>query len=618
MLHLRPRLTSQLGTFACCALLMGELSGGKLPLQNKATRSVAGAAEPQVTFNRDIAPIIFQSCATCHRPGEAGPFSLLTYSDVKKHAHQIVEVTRLRIMPPWLPEPQELKFADEMRLSEQEIDLIRKWVDQGAVEGSAADLPPQPKFAEGWRLGTPDLILKANKPLVLPPQGTDTYWNFVLHVPIEETRWVKAVEIRPGEKRYVHHANILIDRSGSARRHETEPGAGFAGMEIRLESQVFDPDSHLLFWKPGTVPHEEPDGMAFRLDKGTDLILNTHLQPSGKPEVIQPSVGLYFTPLPATKFPMLLQLENDSKLDIPPGDKEFIVTDEFTLPVDVNLLAIYPHAHYLGKDIQAFARLPDGTRKTLIHIPQWNLNWQAVYRYAQPVMLPKGSTVGMRYVYDNSEENPQNPNHPPARVLAGNRSSDEMCHLWLQVLPVNFDPAQGDPRMLLQEALARHNTIKNPGDFEAHYNLAAMLQAKGKLEDAVAEYQDALRLRPEDAVANNALGAALLAEGRPSQAVPYLSAALKSRPDYFDAHYNLGSALAMQNDFEGAAQQFRLALQGQPDDADAEADLGSALAEMGRLAEARLHLERALQLNPNHSLARENLEEVQRETIGIR
>ncbi len=152
-----------------------------------------------VTFNRDIAPIIFHSCSTCHRPGEAAPFSLLAYSDVKRHARQIVEVTRSRAMPPWLPEPQKLKFTDELRLSEAEIDLLARWVEQGAVEGDASDLPPQPKFVEGWRLGKPDLILTATKPLTLPPQGTDTYWNFIFPVPIQETKWVKAVEIRPGD-----------------------------------------------------------------------------------------------------------------------------------------------------------------------------------------------------------------------------------------------------------------------------------------------------------------------------------------------------------------------------------------------------------------------------------
>jgi Flp pilus assembly protein TadD/mono/diheme cytochrome c family protein len=620
MLHLRPGVIGGLRALTGSLMVLAgigsveNLAARPNPRQN----SPVAAAAQDVTYNRDIAPIIFRSCAACHRPGEAAPFSLLTYSDAKRHAQQIVDVTHTRSMPPWLPEPQELKFADELRLSDAEIDLIRRWAEQDAVEGNPSDLPPPPKFVEGWRLGEPDLVLNAEKPLTLPPQGTDTYWNFIFTVPIKETRWVKAVEIRPGDKRYVHHANILLDRAASSRQREAEPGTGFGGMEIRLESQVFDPDSHLLFWKPGTVPYVEPDGMALRLDPGTDLILNTHLQPSGKPEVIQPSIGLYFTPHAATKLPMLLQLENDDALDIPAGKKDFVVADEFTMPIDVELIAIYPHAHYLGKDIQASVVLPNGSKKSLIHIPQWNLNWQAVYRYVDPVLLPKGSVVSLRYVYDNSEDNPLNPNHPPARVVAGNRSSDEMCHLWLQVLPVNFDPAQGDPRMALQEALARHTIDKNPGDFEAHYNLAAMLQAKDKddkdkLDAAIAEYEVAVRLRPEDATANNALGAALVAAGRAEQGIPYLRTALKSRSNYFDAHYNLGFALASLNDFAGAAQEFAFAVRLRPQDANAEANLGSALAEMGEFVEAKLHFERALQIDPNQPLAKENLEALQKE-----
>ena len=581
-----------------------------------ASLRVAQDSKPvqSVTFNRDIAPIIFHSCSTCHRPGEAAPFSLLTYTDVKKHARQIAEVTRSRVMPPWLPEPQELTLADELRLRDEEIDVIARWVEQGAVEGNPKDLPPQPKFVEGWRLGKPDLILTATKPITLPPQGTDTYWNFIFPVPIQETKWVKAVEIRPGDKRYVHHANILVDREEASRRREAEPGAGFGGMEIRIESQVFDPDSHLLFWKPGTVPYVEPEGMELRLDKGTDLVLNTHLQPSGKPEVIQPSIGLYFSSRPATKLPMLLQLENDVKLDIPAGEKNFLVTDDFILPVDVDLMAIYPHAHYLGKDIQAFATLPGGKRETLIHIPQWNLNWQAVYRYAEPVRLPKGTTVSLRYTYDNSDQNPLNPNRPPMRVRGGNRSSDEMCHLWLQMLPVNFDAAKGDPRMALQEALARHNVEKNPGDFEARYNLGSMLQARDDLDGAIREYKQAVRLRPDDATANNALGAALVAQGNPALATEFLRKAIQLRTDYFDAHYNLAFALAGQDDFAGAAKEFQLALRIRPDDAGAEANLGVALAQMGRFQEAKAHLQRALKIDPEQPVAKENLEALKRET----
>jgi tetratricopeptide (TPR) repeat protein/mono/diheme cytochrome c family protein len=565
----------------------------------------------QVTFNRDIAPIVFHYCVSCHRPGEAGPFPLLTYEDVKKRGHQIAAVTQTRFMPPWLPEPQTLKFADERILSDQQIALIQKWVDEGMPQGNPADLPPKPQFVQGWQLGKPDLIVKAAKPFLLPASGIDTYWNFVLPIPVNETRWVKAVEIRPGDKRLVHHANILVDRLELSRKLETEPGAGFGGMEIRIESELFDPDSHFLFWKPGTVPYVEPDGMALRIDKGTDFLLNTHLQPSGKAEPIQPSIGIYFTDKPATERPMLLQLECDNQLDIPPGDANFVVKDDFALPVDVDLLAIYPHAHYLGKDLEATATLPDGSKQMLIHIKHWDLNWQAVYRYETPVPLPKGTVISMRYVYDNSSNNTANPNRPPQRVKAGNRSTDEMSHLWLQVLPKNLPDSNRDARMLLQEALAQHRVDRDPGDFEWRYNLGAMLQARGDVRGAEAQYQVALQLRPGDATVNNALAGALLASGRVDEAVPHLTAALQARPDYFDAHYNLGQALAAQGNFNGAAEQFGDAVRENPQDADAEANLGSALAQLGELREAKTHFERALQLNPGHSLARENLQTVE-------
>jgi Flp pilus assembly protein TadD/mono/diheme cytochrome c family protein len=564
-----------------------------------------------VTFDRDIAPIVFHYCASCHRPGEAGPFPLLTYEDVRKHGRQIAAVTQTRFMPPWLPEPQPLKFADERRLSGEQIALIQKWVEEGMPQGKLADLPSRPQFVAGWQLGRPDLIVKAAQPFMLPATGIDTYWNFVLPIPVSETRWVKAVEIRPGDKRLVHHANVLVDRLELSRKLEKEPGAGFGGMEIRIESELFDPDSHFLFWKPGTVPYVEPDGMALRIDKGTDLVLNTHLQPSGKAEPIQPSIGIYFTDKPATEHPMLLQLECDNQLDIPPGNASFVVKDDFTLPVDVDVLAIYPHAHYLGKDLEATATLPDGTKETLIHIKHWDLNWQAVYRYENPVPLPKGTVISMRYVYDNSSDNTANPNHPPKRVRAGNRSSDEMSHLWLQVLPKNLPDSNRDPRMALQEAMAQHRVDRDPADFEWRYNLGAMLQARGDVRGAETQYQAALQLRPGDATVNNALAGALLASGRVDEAVAHLTAALKARPDYFDAHYNLGQALASQGNFNGAAEQFRDAAQENPQDADAEANLGSALAQLGQLQEAKTHFERALQLNPDHALARENLQTVE-------
>ncbi len=565
----------------------------------------------EVTFNRDIAPIIYQNCSACHRPGESGPFPLLTYADVKRHATQIAHVTRIGFMPPWLPVPGDYKFADERRLSPKEIATIAKWVEQGEVEGDPKELPPVPQFPVGWQLGQPDMVLKALKPYLLAASGGDQYWNFVLPAPVDRTRWVKAVEIRPADKRLVHHANLLVDTTESARHMEAEKGSGFGGMEISLESKVFDPDSHFLFWKPGSFPYVEPEGMAWKLDPGTDLVLNVHLQPSGKPETIQPSVGLYFTDKPATQHPMLLQIQNDRALDIPAGDAHFVVASDFTLPVDVDVLAIYPHAHYLGTDLLATATLPDGTKKTLIHIPHWDLKWQAVFRYAEPVSLPKGTTVAMHYVYDNSEDNVANPNVPPKRVTAGNAATDEMAHLWLQVLPKNYNPADGDPRRLLMEAMARRTLQNDPADFASHYNLAAMLQAKGDLAGALQEYELAVKYRPKQPVANNALGGALMAMDRPSEAIPYFRNAIASRGDYFDAHYNLALALHATGDLAGTIEELTRAVALAPQDASAHANLGAVLLESGRVAEAQAELKKALKIDPNHELARENLALIQ-------
>jgi len=426
------------------AIAFAAVAARQAETASKAPSHLADS-KTQVTFNRDVAPIIFHNCSECHHPGEAGLFSLLSYADVKSHGRQIAFVTRKRIMPPWLPDPGETGFTDELRLSEEQIATIQRWVDQGEMEGNPADLPPKPKYAAGWQLGKPDVIVRAEKPYLLPASGSDSYWNFVFRTPVHHTSWLKAIEIRPGDKRLVHPANVLVDREETGRRLEKEPGAGFGGMELIIESEAFDPDSHFLFWKPGSPTYVEPDGMALRLDKTRDLILKAHFQPSGKPELMQPTLGLYFTDKPATIHPILLQLENDRMLDIPPGDKNFLVSDDFVLPVEASVLAIYPHAHYLGKDLLALATFPDGSKRTLIHISNWDLNWQAVYRYAKPVDLPEGTKISMRFTYDNSIENIRNPNQPPKRAVAGNRGVDEMAHLWLQILPRESPGATSDP-----------------------------------------------------------------------------------------------------------------------------------------------------------------------------
>lgn len=587
--------------------LLGALS---LALVLGASAHRRSTSPPPVTFNRDIAPIVFQYCSPCHRPGETAPFSLLNYQDTAKFAAQIAVITRRRIMPPWLPAPSDLKFSGELRLSDEQIALFQAWADEGLPEGDPRDLPSPPQFTPGWQLGKPDVVLRARKPYQLSARGADNYWNFIFPTDFKTTRWVRAIEIRPGEKRVVHHANILIDRLHSSRTQEKHPGDGFPGMELRIESESFDPDSHIFFWKPGSLPHVEPEGLALRLDPGDDLVLNTHLQPSGKLETIEPSIGIYFTDKPATQFPMLLELQNDKALDIPPDDANFEVTEDFLLPTEIALLAIYPHAHYLGKDLLVVARLPDGSSKTLIHIARWDLNWQAVFYYDSAVILPAETRISMRYIYDNSAANTANPFHPPQRVQGGNRSTDEMAHLWLQVLPHGDAVRPDQARLMLEEALSRHDVSRDPGDFTAQYNLAAMLQARSDFAEALPHFQAAVELRPTDAIANNALAACLLALGNPSAALPPLLLAIQNKPDYFSARYNLGNAYASVGKFDEAVVQFAEAVRLHPSDSMAEANLGAALAESGQLSDAEAHLERALKLNPRNSVALDDLEEV--------
>jgi len=614
-----------------------------LPLAVLTVAAWPGNAE-EVTFYKQIAPVVYRSCAPCHRPGEAGPFSLLSYDDVKRRAMQIAAVTKRRYMPPWLPEAGHGDFQDEPRLSDSQIRMIDQWVQEGAPAGNPADAAAPPKFTPGWQLGTPDLVVQARRPYSLRADGPDEYWNFVLPLKLAGTRWVKAIEIRPGNARAVHHANVLIDRTRSARMEEKTPGAGFGGMDLNIEADTFDPDSHFLFWKPGGIPWEEPEGMAWRADSSTDLVLNVHMQPTGKPEMVQPSVGLYFTDRPGTKLPMLVQLEHDGALDIPAGARDFAVSDDFTVPMDMDVLAVYPHAHYLGHVLEGYASLPDGSRKWLIRIPDWDVNWQAVYRYTTPVFLPKGSVVSMRFHYDNSDGNPRNPNHPAKRVRGGNQATDEMGHLWLQVLPRDAD----DRRKELQAAIMRHRLDKYPGDFSAHFNLGALELAQGNAAEATAHLRAAVEARPEQPVALNTLGAALLTAGNAGEAIGMFERALRTNPQYTNARYNLANALAERQQWERAATQFRQVLRESPndagavehlgevlrlwgndmaaagrledavthyrdslgyrrDDAELHSDLGTVLAKQGRFREAVPEFETAVRLDPKLETAKHNL-----------
>jgi Flp pilus assembly protein TadD len=437
---------------------------------------------------------------------------------------------------------------------------------------------------------------------------------------------------------------MLIDRSRSAARGGESPD-GFAGMDLSNESGTFDSNSHFLFWKPGGTPWVEPAGMAWRADPGTNVVLNVHMRTTGKPELVQPSIGLYFTGERATKYPMLLPLEHDGTLDIPPGDADFPVSDDFVTPMDMDVLAVYPHAHYLGHVLEGYATLPDGTRTWLVRIPDWDPSWQAVYRYTVPVFLPKGTVVSMRYHYDNSAANVRNPNQPPQRVHHGNQATDEMAQLSLQVLPRGAQ----DRRTELQEAIMLHRLEKYPGDFTSQYNLGTLMLERGRNADAVRYLRGAVAARPDHPVALNALGAALVSAGNANDAAGFFERALQANPRYTTARYNLATALVKQQRWEPAAAEFRKVLADNPDDSRARqrlgevlrllgyqsalkgsldeaaahwreslqfrqddavlhSDLGTVLARLGRIREAVPEFEAALRLDPKLEAARHNLQ----------
>ena len=588
----------------------------------------------EVTFTEHVAPIIFDRCSRCHRPHESAPFSLLTYDDVKKRAQQIAQVTRDRFMPPWLPEPGEAELVGEgIRLTDEQIDTFRLWVKHGAVEGDPAALPPRPEWTDGWQLGEPDLVVQAPRPFTLAADGSDVFRNFVIPIPADRTRFVRAVELRPGNKRVVHHAIIRIDRTASSRqRAEEDPEPGFAGMDM---GNAVAPDGQFLGWTPGRAPFAGSDDTAWRLDRETDLVLQLHLLPTGKPETIQPTVGFFFAEKPPRLRPSILTLDS-RKIDIPPGVEDYSIRDDFLLPVSVDVLGLYPHAHYLGKTMDVTATLPDGTVRTLLRINDWDFNWQDEYRYAQPVRIPAGSTISMRYTYDNSEANERNPNHPPIRVVSGNASTDEMGTLTIQVLPGN-----AEERSRLEAAQSRHTLTKEPDDYpsrnnlgnallalgqvdaaiselrraselrpdldDAHYNLGTALAAQGKHREAAECYREALRINPTFAAAENNLGNSLAALGQLDEAIAHYRAALRSRSDFDDAHYNLANAFLTRNRTAEAIAGYHEALRINPDFAMAYNNLGVALQMQGQEEEAREYFRKALEVDPNLAEADRNL-----------
>jgi tetratricopeptide (TPR) repeat protein len=561
----------------------------------------AAAAAP-VTFARDVAPILFDHCVLCHHPNGSAPFSLLTYAAAKQRAAQIAAVTRTRVMPPWKSEPGYGEFIGHRPLTGGEIDLLQRWPDDGALEGDAGDLPPPPRWTEGWQLGRPDLVVMLPQPFALPADGTDVSRVFVLPVPIDTPRYVRGVEFRPGNPTVVHHANIRIDRTPASRAlDEQDPAPGYEGV---LSHSAVYPDGHFLGWTPGQVAPLLPKGLAWRLAPGTDLVVEVHMKPSGKPEEVAPSIGFYFGSEPPERTPAMLRLGRQS-IDIAAGEKNYSIGDSFVLPVDAEVQAVQPHAHYRARTVQGIATLPDGTTKWLIYIRDWDFRWQHVYRYVTPVALPKGTTVSVRYTFDNSAENPRNPRQPPERVTWGQWSQDEMGDLWIQVLTrddrdLRTLNAAFQSKAIAEDIVGYESMIRrDPRRVQLHDDVAQLYLDQGRRAEAIAHLDASVRLKPESAAAHFNLGTALTVAGRLDEAIDQYQQALRIKPDYALAHNNLGNALLARGRGGDALQQFRDALRLDPANAEAHYNVGSMLRAGGELAAAVDHFRRALRLKPD-------------------
>jgi tetratricopeptide (TPR) repeat protein/mono/diheme cytochrome c family protein len=581
-------------------LLVGAAMLGALPAAGRSQTREQGSEPAAITFNKDIKPLLWQNCITCHRTDRLGAFSLVTFADVRPRAKEIVRAVKSRQMPPWKPEPGHGDFAGVRRLSNEQIALIERWVATGSREGNARDLPPLPPADGTWQLGDPDLIVAMPEPYEVVPGGRDVFRTFVVPIPLNVRRYVRAIEFHPGSFTAVHHANIKIDRTRFSRQwDQRDPGPGYSGGGSR---EAAFPDGHFLGWTPGQSPRISPPGMAWRLEPKSDLVIEMHIMPAAAGQNVQARVGLYFTDEAPTKSAYMLRLGRQD-LDIPAGRSDYTTTDSYTLPVDVDVLAVQPHAHYLARQIRASAALPDGSIKPLIYIKDWDFHWQDVYQFAAPVPLPKGTVVSMRYTYDNSAGNRNNPHRPPRRVTFGQTTASEMGSFWLQVLPrsaADLTTLDRDfwPKLLADDIAGNEKWLEmNPGDAQIHAELGMCYYEAGRGSDALAQLVEAARLDPT-AGRHYDVGRLLLLLRRFPEAVASFQTALSAEPNSPEALYGLGLAFDAQGQLDNAVTAYTKALELNLDFADAHFNLARVLTLLKNYGGALEHYHRALELNP--------------------
>jgi len=365
---------------------------------------LAVAAEPaKLSYSKDIAPILNANCAGCHRPGQMAPMSLMTYDEVRPWVKAIRENVAAGKMPPWHAVASAKPLMNDRSLSQNEIDTIVAWIDQGAPRGNPTDLPPSPDFPEGeWKLGAPDLVVTLPE-IEIPADGPDVFQKVPGTVALKEDRWISAVEILPGAPKVVHHV-IVVEIKG----FDADPEDGWMGA-----------------WAAGTEPMVFPEGTGRMMEKGANLIADMHWHPSGTAVKDQTRIGLHF----ADDEDIQKELTNlwivDDDWTIPAGDPNFEVRAQHTFAQDAFIMAFAPHMHYRGKDFTYTAKYPDGREEVLLRVENYDFNWQTNYLLSEKIPVPKGTTIECVARFDNSADNPVNPD-PTRNVTFGEETNDEM------------------------------------------------------------------------------------------------------------------------------------------------------------------------------------------------
>ena len=380
-------------------------------------------SEAKVSYAEHVAPILFEHCVDCHRPNEVAPFSLLDYQTAKKWAPMIESVTASRRMPPWKAVHGYGDFKDENVLTEVEIETLRRWAKAGAVRGNSEKEPVPPVAASEWPLGEPDLILQPDKAYNLEAEGDDVYRHYVLKTNFKETRFVKAMAVKPGNPKVVHHVIAFLDEKNASHARDGQDGQ--PGYSTAGGGPGFLPDGSYGGWAPGLRTQRTPSGIAFELNPGATVVLQVHYHKSGKPETDRTRIGLYFAKEPIEKVMNLAWLANPL-FRIPAGAESHKVSFNFPIPADATVYSVMPHMHLLGRSMKADVILPDGNTRPLILVDDWDFNWQMNYMFKEPVKIPAGSKVRVEAVYDNSTKNRNNPNSPPKPVMWGEQTTDEM------------------------------------------------------------------------------------------------------------------------------------------------------------------------------------------------